>query len=661
MPARFAGDFTVVGSEVATGVHVARGEFVRTVSHGYVNFGGGVYIGVYLGGDIVVNADGENAIAPDDCPAPGFRKNSLICRVGGRWYQGGTDGSFRAETEGELVLYCNDAHPADNKGGRGTAGWTVGIRVVPAHEALVDGSLLKEQSRPEVYVIYSGRKYHVPNPYTLDAMGLDSGSMVVVPDGSLSAVPTIPPIGLTPTSTPGSLVYPPDGSKWHARTDIPGTRLRSGGKEVRVVELRGWLRALAAGAKTSEDRWYDTAYDIEIDPASADEAGIDMGLLLLPGEIVYNNLDTDPWSNYYRAVAPPIIHVELNAWAPGKVVPPAAAPPDWIQSADARFTAEARWPFEPLKPLEGKAALGDLDAKFGPDAEGPYVKIVGSLLSDVPHSTEGVFGTWFSRQFNISDSYKSVTRAVLQVWGAGRTEEDKRHPGRYNEIHPPDRIELLPPKKRVETVRGVAVVARNGLAFGDSETLQVDIYPPGPRPQGALGVGWSESVGPETNFHTIFEGNDRLDGARVTVHSDRITIRVGVRGEGGWGAPGKFKAVYRVRWLMPGMQAGLSWAAAGPPKGAGPHRVTCIRKRPRLNRFGAIQAIGGVNADGTPWLMKRLDVVEALQHGTEFYVEGRAKGSRTKLTVARRMFRPPHVRTEADRFRSNNLLRLPEC
>lgn len=65
-------------------------------------------------------------------------------------------------------------------------------------------------------------------------------------------------------------------------------------------------------------------------------------------------------------------------------------------------------------------------------------------------------------------------------------------------------------------------------------------------------------VGPETHFGTIVEGNANKDGARITVTPNDIAIYVKVARTGLWGAPGKFKAIYRVFWepgppLSPGL------------------------------------------------------------------------------------------------------------
>jgi hypothetical protein len=67
-----------------------------------------------------------------------------------------------------------------------------GIRVVPDGELLRipdvphDGTLLKERSRPEVYVMRGSRKSHIPNEQRFEELGLAWGDIRVVPDGALA-------------------------------------------------------------------------------------------------------------------------------------------------------------------------------------------------------------------------------------------------------------------------------------------------------------------------------------------------------------------------------------------------------------------------------------------------------------------------------------------
>lgn len=109
---------TVLSSMLRTGIIVRAGDTIRTIATGAINFGGGV------GGwfEPTLTADGDPVTAPPDYPAPPLRKNSLICQIGGRWFQGGSNASFMSPFDGELILAPNDRYPADNRGG-----WNVTI------------------------------------------------------------------------------------------------------------------------------------------------------------------------------------------------------------------------------------------------------------------------------------------------------------------------------------------------------------------------------------------------------------------------------------------------------------------------------------------------------------------------------------------------------
>ena len=56
-----------------------------------------------------------------------------------------------------------------------------------------DGALLKERSRPDVYVIRAGQKSHIPSEQRFEALGYSSRAIQVVPDGALASLPDGPP------------------------------------------------------------------------------------------------------------------------------------------------------------------------------------------------------------------------------------------------------------------------------------------------------------------------------------------------------------------------------------------------------------------------------------------------------------------------------------
>jgi hypothetical protein len=126
MPTKQFGPFPLLKEDVNTAVHVQAGDTVRTVSEGLIDFGGSV---LWTGAPILT-ADGDSWSTPPNYPAPSLRKNSLICKIGSRWYQGGADRSFVPSESGEAILSVNDASPRDN-----SRGWTVTVYVTPMGDA----------------------------------------------------------------------------------------------------------------------------------------------------------------------------------------------------------------------------------------------------------------------------------------------------------------------------------------------------------------------------------------------------------------------------------------------------------------------------------------------------------------------------------------------
>jgi hypothetical protein len=95
---------------VKTSLTTQAGKIIKTASSGIVDFGGAV-LGV---GAPKLNADGDSSPTPSNYPAPNLRKNSLIVRIGDRWYQGGTNTTFTTATSGQIYLGLNDNNVDDN-------------------------------------------------------------------------------------------------------------------------------------------------------------------------------------------------------------------------------------------------------------------------------------------------------------------------------------------------------------------------------------------------------------------------------------------------------------------------------------------------------------------------------------------------------------------
>lgn len=410
-----------------------------------------------------------------------------------------------------------------------------------------DGTLLRERSHAEVYVVHGGKRIWIPTPDALRLMGYSFANVHVIPNGSAQQLPEVRLASGSPT--PGSLVWPPDNNiKLFARSTLPGTvRVKSRGHEIRIIELRGWLREVDSYCNDDPGNHDDWHYQLEVDPAWTDALGIDLTQLFTVGDVLSMGIQEDPYSSPYAAFSLPVISMELNGWVPEKR-PSEQRPSDWVmQRAECVTPAKAHtyWPFDPL------AASGPFDPnRANLNERGPYIRVVGSVVTDQPHMSERAFSTFLIRYLNVSAppsfSDLGTMNAVKQIWGGGN-EADPNHPARWTEIHPPDLIEVLPPKGATETVRGVAVLARNGLVVGDRQTLDFEMAPPPPQPPGKQ-AAVRELVGPETNFHTIVEGNASLTGANLQIAGGRIYGHVTVQGQAGWGAPGKFMAIYRAFW-----------------------------------------------------------------------------------------------------------------
>jgi PASTA domain len=455
-----------------------------------------------------------------------------------------------------------------------------------------DGAVVKELSAPEVYLLFGGARFHVGSPDELVALGLSWAQVVTVADGALDRFDRVPDrgtmlrerasaevwrslgdrlcwiptaeamrlLGLSgaqvhtvpagslaafPTTrlasasaTPASMVFAPDPpAKW-PRRDVPGFTLPNG---ARIVEVRGWLRAVDDGPNGSDPDWH---LQIEPDPEWLDGIGVNWTTFFKVGDILMMGLDplTDDADQHAR-VATPTLHLEVNGWQQDKHVGE-APPADWtVGEAQGGQLAGVIWPYLPT--VSG--------GRPGNDAlvVGEYVRAVGCLVSDIPHchGHAGGFGEFWEHNFGIGPGSSAYISAA-QDWEGAYTEFDEADPPRWTEIHPPDLIETLPSKLRTEAVYGVVAVARAAITnpVGRDQAVTVDLLPPADRPAHSK-AAVQEFVGPETRFGSIVEGNADHSGAAITLFPDRAQVHVKVHGDGFAGAPGKFKAVYRLQWV----------------------------------------------------------------------------------------------------------------
>jgi hypothetical protein len=414
----------------------------------------------------------------------------------------------------------------------------------------VNGGLYKEVSHPEIFAVQGGKKVWIPTPDAFNAMGFNWGAVQTVPDGDLNSLPRfdIP----STSATPGSLIFPPNGVKLLPLHDIAGTTtVFSRGNEMQISELRGWLRAISSpGDCNLEAPGADFHYELELDTDWALSKGMDLQKLLRVGNIAAVGMRQQGTAR--NALALPMIHVELNSWGWDSVFPPGMNhPADWthVQSGGQCATGMV-WPFDPSDP--GGEPANQLAAP-DPDKRGPYLRLSGSLVTDSPHDVEQRAGTFFCRYLAICVNDDYVWEGSVLDWAPGLSPDNPAHPARWTELHPPNRIEVLPnpPPPRV-TVKGLALAARVAATPGpivpSCESQEFDMVPDPEvfRPANSV-VAYEELRGSYPDVYFPWREN-RDNGSWITTFSDHIHVKAKVCGGAIFGSPGRFKALYRVWW-----------------------------------------------------------------------------------------------------------------
>ena len=88
-------------------------------------------------------------------------------------------------------------------------------------------------------------------------------------------------------------------------------------------------------------------------------------------------------------------------------------------------------------------------------------------------------------------------------------------------------------------------------------------------------------------------------------------------------------------------------------------QIQCIRKSDRFNPHERIQAVGGINADGTRWLLSEDEAIQGIEAGKwKFWTTG--GGTSVWVVVAVHLGRK-YLKTLPDGIQPDNLLSLPEC
>jgi hypothetical protein len=270
-----------------------------------------------------------------------------------------------------------------------------------------EGTLVKEQSRAEVYRITDGRKLHIPSASTFDALGFRWTDVRTVPDGALSERPT--ETWPSHSSTPGSVVWVPDApdaigrAVWHALPLRGSREWRPWGRIVRTRELRGWLSAVEQNCNGNDPDWH---LKLVLDLGWARAQGIDVNAVLRAGNVLANGIH-EPGTSLRARCGVPQIEMEIAGWPLRSVnlahpLPPPVGlelgppePPDWgfpdgiDCQADFGDRRQVKWPFNPLSP-EGEelipAADPLRDLSQGADGRAAhYVCVYGGIVTDNAH------------------------------------------------------------------------------------------------------------------------------------------------------------------------------------------------------------------------------------------------------------------------------------
>jgi hypothetical protein len=309
------------------------------------------------------------------------------------------------------------------------------------------------------------------------------------------------------------------------------------GARIRIAELRGWLRSVPAACDPKDGTWY---YLLEVDPGWADSAGLSLADIVTVGNIT-GLVDYPESSPPEMVIGPPLVRIEL----PGRNVrngDRGGPPVGWTFAGDGDCT-DYRYAFNPLRPGASGSVL----------KVGSYVRIVGSIVSDSPHATKAALGAWIVRTFGVAIASEHRIYAAQSMWSEGG-EEDPRNPARWTEIHPPDQIDLLPPRLPTESVIGVAVAFVQHLFSSNDESAVFSMSPPAPRPYWATGVSVVEVPLAVSPSEAPCRG---VSASRVSVEGMQVRIRIDL----GAARLNRFAAIYRASWAA----KGSTWTIRCPP------------------------------------------------------------------------------------------------
>lgn len=474
---------------------------------------------------------------------------------------------------------------------------------------LADGSVVKEQTDPRVYVIYGRAKFWITSPDELFALGFDWSVVQTLPDGSLADVSMIPEAGTLLRDRVESPVYymlayadawwfggglllwipSPDalaalGFSWQQVHIVPAGSLDAFPKSSLLTDPETFAALTAPGQTMGSFLFPPKLASLWEPPQAKWFPRPEVPGLTLPNgarvtEIrgwlisVDNNVN-DPCheADWHLYLEPdPVWLDRINAdWATfvkvGDILNRPSSLPPIVVSPDTTSCAavpcieievcgwpSTNWPIVTLgKPPPADWTISHVVQQcttnwpFQPDHD---TVVPGNALA--PGDYVRVIGSIVTDDPHAlcddwQDGYPGETDTITHPPWKGH---DEFNPARWTEIHPPDIIQKIPDPGRTVLAYGVAVVAKAGpLDWGGKDQNCTAVLPAPAKPASAGPLIVREIVGAETFTNTITEGNATLTGAQITIGEDSVTVHVAVHGQPLMGTPGHFKAVYLVSW-----------------------------------------------------------------------------------------------------------------
>jgi hypothetical protein len=176
--------------------------------------------------------------------------------------------------------------------------------------------------------------------------------------------------------------------------------------------------------------------------------------------------------------------------------------------------------------------------------------MVGSLVTDDPHvrNTEQTadYASANREIHGILGGDDPVTLAVRLSWEQGRAETNPNNGARWTELHPPDRIDVLPPRARTEEMRTVLVAVPSDLPPGKTFALDTTL-PMHTALASATTPRVTEIIGPYTRPRTVRGTSTPPPASRVTVTPTGVQLHIEVTRRGNTQTPSRFQATYRIR------------------------------------------------------------------------------------------------------------------